>query len=126
VEEQDGSEFPIQFVDLDGGDLGRPEPGIVFDTTRATAGLADIDRWARALLKAKEAGRKKHETRFPVLAVGIVGPGKETAVRDTISKNLPPWVVVYTPPFSKEPMVFDLTNYDGTVSRHIVFYLYAE
>jgi|SRR5712692_8652894 len=124
TDSNDDSDVPIRLVDLKGGDLGRPEPGIGFDTRQAARGFAAVDRWSKALLKAKERCVESRDERTPVLAVEITGSGKETMVR-SIDQQLPGGVKVYTPPFENGPFVFGLKNEDGTISRATVFYLFA-
>jgi len=119
-----GEDIPIRLVDMNAGDLGRPEGGIVFDTRQAAAGLSDVERWSRALLQAKARCVESRDARHPVLSVQIIGPGKATMIRE-ISKSVPKRVEVYTPPFAQEPMIFGIKNEDGTVSEGDVFYLFA-
>jgi hypothetical protein len=115
---------PIRLVDMNGGDLGRPEPEISFDTGMAGLSFAHVERWARELLKAKERCLAERDPRTPVLPIWITGSGKDTAVRQ-VEQMLPDGVEIYRPPFSKSPVVFGLKNADGSISEPCVFYLFA-
>ena len=108
----------VERLDVFPGDLPRPDPAFVFNTSVPTASYSRVAHWATDLLSVRARCEGKERPIFPIF---IVGSGQETAVR-ALAETLPPGVEIWT--FSGSQVFGDHAR-DGTPTTRSAFFLIA-